>query len=63
MRITSGFQKLMPSILSGAAGIAMLIYGVNSSKSQIQIFGLVIFIVSMVIMMRTRRRIACDIKK
>lgn len=62
MRITSGFRKLMPSIFGGAVGIALIIYGGNDDSPGLQFIGLAIFILSMVIMIRTRRRIACDIK-
>jgi hypothetical protein len=63
MRITSGFKKLIPSILSGAIGISLIIYGGNADNSGAQLLGLVIFIVSMIVMVKTRRKIACDIKK
>lgn len=62
MRITSGFRKLIPSILGGAVGISAIIYGGNDDSPGLQLVGLAIFIVSMIIMIRTRRRIACDIK-
>lgn len=62
MRITSGFTKLIPSILSGAIGIALVIYGGNDDSPGAQLLGLVIFIASMVVMVRTRRKIACEIK-
>ena len=62
MHITPGFKKLMPSILSGAIGIALGIYGINAGNPRLQILGLFIFIVSMVVMVRTRQRIACEIK-
>lgn len=63
MRITSGFKKLIPSILSGAIGIFLIIYGGNDDSPGAQFLGLVIFIVSMIIMIRTRRKIACEIQK
>ena len=62
MRITSGFRKLMPSILGGALGISLIIYGGNDDSPGAQLLGLVIFIVSMTIMVRTRRKITCDIE-
>lgn len=63
MRLTSGFKKLIPSILGGAVGIALFIYGAKGDSPGGQVLGLVIFITSMVVMYRTRQRIACDIKK
>jgi len=63
MRITSGFRKLTPSILGGACGIFLIIYGGNDDSPGAQLFGLVIFVVSMVIMVKTRRKIVCDTKK
>lgn len=63
MRITSGFRKLIPSILGGAVGIALVIYGGNDDSPGVQLLGLVVFTVSMIIMIRTRRKISCDIKK
>lgn len=62
MRITSGFRKLIPSILGGALGIFLIIYGGNDDSPGAQLLGLVVFIVSMIIMVRTRRKITCDIK-
>lgn len=62
MRITSGFRKLIPSILGGAFGIFLIIYGGNDDSPGAQFLGLVIFIVSMRIMIKTRRKITCDIK-
>lgn len=62
MRITSGFRKLIPSILGGALGISLIIYGGNDDSPGLQVLGLVIFIVSMIIMVRTRRKITCDIE-
>jgi len=63
MRITSGFRKLIPSILSGAIGISLVIYGSNDDSPGAQFLGLIIFIVSMIVTIRTRRKITCDIKK
>lgn len=63
MRITSGFRKLIPSILGGALGIALIIYGGNDDSPGAQLLGLVIFIVSMIVMYKTRRKITCDIEK
>lgn len=63
MRITSGFLKLIPSILGGALGIFLIIYGENDDSPGAQFLGLVIFVISMTIMIRTRRKISCDIKK
>lgn len=63
MRITSGFRKLIPSILGGAFGIFLIIYGGNDDSPGAQLLGLGIFIVSMIIMFKTRRKITCDIKK
>ncbi len=62
MRITSGFKKLIPSILGGALGIFFIIYGGNDDSPGAQILGLITFVVSMIIMVRTRRKITCDIK-
>lgn len=62
MRITSGFRKLIPSILGGALGIFLIIYGGNDDSPGAQFLGLIIFIVSMIIMIKTRRKITCDIK-
>jgi drug/metabolite transporter (DMT)-like permease len=63
MRLTSGFRKLIPSILAGAVGIFLIIYGGNDDSPGAQLLGLVIFIASMIIMVKTRRKISCDIKK
>lgn len=63
MRITSGFRKLIPSILGGAFGISIIIYGGRGDSPGAQLLGLVIFIVSMLIMIKTRRKITCDIEK
>ena len=63
MRISSGFRKLIPPILGGAVGIFLIIYGGNDDSPGAQLLGLIIFIVSMVIMIRTRRKIVCDIKE
>lgn len=52
----------MPSILGGAVGIAAVIYGGKDDSPGLQLIGLVIFIVSMVIMIKTRRKITCDIE-
>lgn len=62
MKITSGFKKLIPSILSGAVGISLIIYGFNSNNLKTQLLGIVVFIVSMIIMIKTRRKITCDIE-
>ncbi|MHB1330707.1 MAG: hypothetical protein ACYCY6_01935 [Minisyncoccota bacterium] len=62
MRISSGFRKLIPSILSGAFGIFLIIYGANDDSPGAQLLGLIVFIVSIVIMIRTRRKITCDIE-
>ncbi len=63
MRLTSGFKKLIPSILGGAVGVALFIYGGQDDSPGGQVLGVVIFIFSMVVMYRTRQRIACDVKK
>lgn len=63
MRITSGFRKLIPSILGGAIGISLIIYGGNVKNLKVQLAGLVLFTISMIVMVKTRRKIACDIKK
>lgn len=63
MRITSGFRKLIPSILGGAVGIALIIYGGNDDSPGAQLLGLAMFVVFMIIMVRTRRKISCDLKK
>lgn len=63
MRITSGFRKLIPSILGGAFGIFLIIYGGNDDSPGAQFLGLIIFVVSMIIMFRTRRKITCDIQE
>ncbi len=62
MRISSGFRKLIPSILSGAVGIFLFIYGGNDDSPVAQLLGLIILIVSIIIMIRTRRKITCDVK-
>ncbi len=63
MRITSGFRKLIPSILGGALGIALIIYGWNAENLDAQTLGLIIFILSMAVMIKTRQKITCDIEK
>lgn len=63
MRMTSGFRKLLPSILGGALGIALVIYGWNAENLDAQILGLIIFTASMVVMIKTRQKITCDIEK
>lgn len=63
MRITSGFRKLIPSIIGGAFGVFLFIYGGNDDSPGAQLLGLVIFIASIIIMVRARKRISCDIKK
>lgn len=62
MRISTGFRKLIPSILSGAIGISIIIYGVNVDSTGVQLLGLITLIVSIMVMIRTRRKIVCDIK-
>ncbi len=62
MLISSGFRKLMPSILSGAIGVSLCIYGIKGRNSGALLLGSLIFIVSMVIMRRTRQKISCEIK-
>ncbi len=63
MRITLGFRKLVPSILSGAFGVALIIYGGNDGDPGVQLLGLIILTVSVVVMVKTRRKIICDIQK
>lgn len=62
MRLTSGFRKLIPSILAGALGIFLIIYGGNDDSPGAQLLGLIILIASIVIMVRIRRKITCEIE-
>lgn len=63
MRISSGFRKLIPSILGGAFGIFLIIYGGNDDSPEAQLLGLLILVASIIIMVRTRRKISCDVKE
>lgn len=49
--------------MGGAFGISLAIYGWNADNLGVLLLGLLIFIVSMMIMIRTRQKITCDIEK